>query len=100
MHSPRNSSDECKVLGDFGTTYANSRPTKYRGRNPVPREKNKRQQENNAIVNNAVDEILLNETQKLSAAREAPECLDSDYYENDFYQADKMSLEETKENLD
>ena len=36
-------------------------------------------QENNSIVNNVVDEILLHETQKVSAAKEAPECLDSDY---------------------
>ena len=38
---------------------------------------------NNAIVNNAVNEILLTENQKVSAAREAPEFLDSDYNEND-----------------
>ena len=43
-----------------------------------------------------VDEILLNETQKVSAAREAPEILDSDYDENDLYQVEKMCLEETK----
>ena len=30
-----------------------------------------RQIENNAITNNVVDEIILNETQKVSAAREA-----------------------------
>ena len=40
-----------------------------------------------------VDEILINEKQKLSAAREVPECLDSDCDENDLYQVDKMSLE-------
>ena len=54
------------------------------------------QQENNSIFNNAVDEILLNETQKLSAVREVPEFLVSDYDENDLYQVDKMSLENTK----
>ena len=56
--------------------------------------------ENNAIVNNAVDEILLTENQKLSSAREAPEFFDSDYDESNFYQVYKMSLEETKEKLD
>ena len=35
--------------------------------------------ENNAIINNVVDETLLNETQKVSAAREAPGFLDSDF---------------------
>ena len=47
--------------------------------------------ENNAIVNNAVDKILLTENQKLSAAREAPEFLDSDYDENNFYQVENES---------
>ena len=32
------------------------------------------------------------ETQKVSAAREAPEFLDSDYDENNLYQVEKMSL--------
>ena len=58
-----------------------------------------RQKENNAIVNNAVDVILL--TQKVSATNhEAQEFLDSDYYAKILYQDDKMSLEETKENID
>ena len=39
-----------------------------------------------------VDEILLNEIQKGSAEREAPEFLDSDCYEKYIYQVDKMSL--------
>ena len=47
-----------------------------------------------------MDEILLNETPKVSAAREAPEFLDSDYDENNLYHFDKMSLEETKEKLE
>ena len=64
-------------------------------------EKINRQQENNDIVNNAVDEIALNETQKVSATNyEAPEFLDSEYDANYLYQVDKMSLEEIKEKLD
>ena len=39
-----------------------------------------------------VDEILLNETQKVSAARGAPEFLDSDCDEKNLYQAEKMIL--------
>ena len=66
---------------------------------PVPRKTFNRHQENNAIINNVVDEILLNETEKVSAASKAPECLDSDYDENNIYRVEKMSLEETKENL-
>ena len=46
-----------------------------------------------------MDGILL--TQKVSATNnEAPEFLDSDYDANDLYEVEKMSLEETKENLD
>ena len=33
-----------------------------------------------------VCEIILHETQKVSAAREVPEFLDSDYDENEIYQ--------------
>ena len=66
---------------------------------PYQGEKNHRQQENNAIVNNLVDEILLNEAQKVSAAREAPQFLDSDYYENALYQVERMIIEDTKQKL-
>ena len=46
-----------------------------------------------------MNEILL--TQKVSAKKnEAPEFLDSDYDANDLYQVNKVSLEETKENID
>ena len=47
-----------------------------------------------------MDKILLNETQKLSAVRKAPEFLDSGCDENDIYQVDKMSLEENKNKLE
>ena len=76
---------------NFGTKYANIRPTRYHGSSPVPRKTFKSQQEKNAIVNNAVDEILL--TQKLSDTNhEASELLDSDYDVNNLYEVDKMSL--------
>ena len=47
-----------------------------------------------------MNEILLNETQKLSSTREAPEFLDSDYDEKDLYQVERVSIEETKEKLE
>ena len=93
IHGPGSSSEECKVIGDFGTKYATSRPTKDRGSNPIPKKCFNRQKENNSSVNNAVDKILLNETQKVSAVREAPEFWYSDYDEKDLYQVDKISLE-------
>ena len=60
--------------------------------NPVPIKKYNWYQGNNTIVNNVVDEIILNETQKVSAAREAPSFLESDYDEKCLYQVERMSL--------
>ena len=48
---------------------------------------------NNAIINNVVGEILLNEAQIVSAVRKAPDLLDSDCDEKNLYQVDKMILE-------
>ena len=56
------------------------------------------QKEHNAIVNNAVDEILF--TQKVSAKNhEAPEFLDFYYHANLFYGVEKIGLEEKKEKV-
>ena len=44
IHGPGHSSEECKVLGDFGTKYAKSRPTEDHGNSPVPRKKINRHQ--------------------------------------------------------
>ena len=46
-----------------------------------------------------VYEILINEIQKVSSARESQELLDSYYDENNIYQVERISLEETKGNL-
>ena len=96
IHGPGHSSDECKVLGDFGAMYANSKPTKDCGNHPIPREKSNIQPENSVVDNDGVNGILLNETQQVSAAREAPDILNSDCDENDLYQVEKMCLEDTK----
>ena len=66
----------------------------------IPKKCFKRQKENNSSVNNAVDKILLNETQKVSAVREAPGFLDSDFDENNIYQVEEKFLEDTKEILE
>ena len=55
IHGPGHSSDELKVLGEFSSNYVKTRPTKYRRNNPVLRNRFNRQQENNSIVNSAVD---------------------------------------------
>ena len=78
IHGPGHSSYECKVLRDFGDKYVKGKPTKNRGNHTVPRNKFNRQQENNSIVNSAVDEIMLPETKKVSATKEAPGFLESD----------------------
>ena len=96
IHGPRNSSDECKVLGDCGSKYVKSRPTKDRRQNTAPRKKFNRQQENNAIVNSTMDEILLQKNQKVNNEKEAHENVESDFDESELYQIDNMSLDDTK----
>ena len=99
IHGPGNSSEEWKVLGDIGTKYAKSRPTKDHGKIPIPRKSVNRQKEKNAIDNNAVNKII--PTQKISGTnREAPVFLISNYNVNNVCEFEKMSLEETKENID
>ena len=56
--------------------------------------------ENNTIINNVVDGILLNETQIVSAMREAPKFLDSNCDDKVLYQVEKMGLEKTKEKIE
>ena len=58
-HGTSNSSDECKVLGEFCSKNAKSIPTKERGRDPTNRKKFNTQKYNNAISKSAVDKILL-----------------------------------------
>ena len=57
-------SDECKVLRDFGFKYVQSRHTKEPEHDSVPRNKFNKHQENNDIVNSAVDKILPHENEK------------------------------------
>ena len=84
-HEPGKSSDGCKVLGYFGTKYTKGKPTKDHENNPLLSKKINRQQENNAIINNDVDKILLNESKKVSAKKEATHFLDSYYNKNNLY---------------
>ena len=54
------------------------------------------QQNNNYIVNSAVDEILMQENQKLSAETGAHENIESYFDESELYQIENMSLDDTK----
>ena len=47
-----------------------------------------------------MDEILLHENKKVITAKEAPENIQSDFDENNLYQIENMSLEDTKEKLE
>ena len=80
--------------------YANSKPTKGNGKHPIQRKTFNSQPENSAVTNSGVDDILLNEKQQVSPARETPDVLGSDCDENDLYQVEKMCLEYTKEKLE
>ena len=66
IHGPGHSSDECKVLGDFGSKYYKGRPTKERGHHTIDINKFNRKQEINAIFNHEVDEILQQKNNKVS----------------------------------
>ena len=99
IHGPGHSSDKYKVLGDFGSKYSKIRHTNNRGQNPENRNKYTRQQYNNAIVNSAVDEIILQENNKLSDGTEAQDIIESEFDDNDLYWIDNMSLEEKKVNV-
>ena len=46
-----------------------------------------------------MDEILLQENQKVSADKGANKNIESDFDENKLYQIDNMSLDNTKENF-
>ena len=69
IHGPGNSSDECKVPGDFGSKHAISRPTKGHRNDPTNRKKFNTQEENNDIVNIAVDKIILQENRKSNCCK-------------------------------
>ena len=59
IHGPGNSSDECKVLVDFGTMYDKGSPTKDCRQEPASKKYFGRRQENNTILQHAVSEIIL-----------------------------------------
>ena len=93
---PGNSSDKYKVLGDFGSKYAKTRHTNNRGHNHKNINEYTRQQYNNTIVNSAVDEIILQENNKVSAGTEAQKIIESEFDENSLYRIDNMSLEKKR----
>ena len=71
-------------------------PTTDRSNDPANRNKFNMKQDNNAIVNSEVNEILLQENQKVSAEKGAHENIESDFDENKLYYINNMSLEDIK----
>ena len=56
------------------------------------------QQKKNAIIQHAVDDIILHENKKLSTEDEACENIYSEINEDDLYEIDDMSFDKNKEN--
>ena len=59
-----------------------------------------RQQYNNAIVNHAVYEIILQENIKVNDGAVAHKNIDHEVYDNDLYEIDNISLDEKKEKIE
>ena len=83
-------------MGGFGSRYFKIHPTKYLTNDPVTRSKFNRHQDKNYIINHAVDKILLQENNKVSAEAEANEKIESELNKNDLYQIDNMSIDDNK----
>ena len=86
-------------MGDFGSKYDKTRHNKDSGRDPANRNKFNRHQETNAIVKSAVDEIILQENQKVIYEKGAHENIESDFDWNKTYQIYNMSLKKTREKV-
>ena len=56
-----------------------------------------RQQYNNAIVLNELDQIILQYSIKLSVEEKAHENINSEFNKNDLYDIDNMALDENKQ---
>ena len=67
IHGAGHSSDECKVLGKFGTKYDVTHPMKYRGSDTIPRKGPRKKKENHTLIDNMVDELRMVEFKKISA---------------------------------
>ena len=94
VHSPGHSSDECKVLRNFCSKYFKRRPNKYCIQEPSPQKEFFRQQYNNSIVQNSVDELILQENKKLGVKYETHENIYDELDEDEIYDIYKMSLDD------
>ena len=96
IHGPGHSSYECKVLVESGTEYAKGRPTKDHRQEPATKKKIGIQQEKNAIIQHAVDDIISQENKKLSVKDETHVNIDDEFDKDDLHKLYKMSIYEKK----
>ena len=61
IHGPGNSSDEYEILGGFSFKYSKIWSTKEQRQEPETRNRFVRQQDNNSLVQHAVNDIILQE---------------------------------------
>ena len=89
-----NSSYKFKVLRDFGSNYSKSRTTKEHRQDPENNRKSGIQQENNDIVQHAVDDIILQQNKKLSVKNETHDNINYEVDDEELYNIDKMSVDQ------
>ena len=78
--------------------YVRGRYFKERRKNPTPNEKVGNKQQENSMVQHAVDEIILQEIEKenFSVKNETHEKIDDEVEKYQLYDPDKLSLDEKK----
>ena len=94
VHGPGNYSDECKTLEEFGSNYSKVRPTRYQSQETTIKKKYGRYQENNVIVQHAVDGIFLQDKDKLSVKDETHKKIDDEVDEDELYDLEQMVSDE------
>ena len=96
IHSLGHSSYECKVLNYFCYKYRKVSSTKERRQDPAFKKKFEKQKKNNAMVQHAVDEIILKEKEKLIVKYEIHDNIDNESNEDELYEHEKNILDEKK----
>ena len=77
IHVPGNSSDKCKVLVEFGYKYSKKSGRLRTAGNSPQKLRHLKEKMKNAIITNAVCEIILQDNNKLSSEEKAYEKIDS-----------------------
>ena len=97
IHIPGHSSDEFKVFGAFGFKYSKIRLPQEQGQLTKKMNKSNINQDNNAMVQHAVDQIILKKNNKYIPEDEAHYNINYKFDEDNLYDIENMSLDEKKE---